>query len=46
MGKGLARTGVHPLRASPQGFFDQRLSYTAICSGHQNCFVCDCHTFS
>jgi hypothetical protein len=25
---------------------DQRLSYTAIGSGHQNCFVCNWHTSS
>jgi hypothetical protein len=44
MSQGLTRTGVHPLRASPQGFLDQRLPYTAIRPGHQNCFVFDCHT--
>jgi hypothetical protein len=43
VGQGLARTGLYPLRTSPQGFLDQRLSYTAIGPGHQNCFVCDCH---
>ena len=43
VGQGLARTGIHPLRASPQGFLDQRLSDTAIGPGHQNCFVCDSH---
>ena len=37
VGQGLARTGVHPLRASPQGFLDQRLPDTAIGPGHQNC---------
>ena len=46
VGKGLARPGVHPLRASPQCFLDQRFSYTAIGPGHQNCFVCDCHRSS
>jgi hypothetical protein len=42
----LARTGVRPLRASPQRLLDQRLSDTAIGPGHQNCFVCGCHTHS
>jgi hypothetical protein len=34
VGQRLARTGIHPLRASPQRFLDQRLSYTAIGPGH------------
>jgi hypothetical protein len=46
VGKGVARTGIHPLRPSPQGFLHQRLSYTAIGPGHQNCFVRDCHISS
>ena len=31
-----ASAGIHPLHSSPQGFFNQRFSYTAIGSGHQN----------
>src|SRR5271165_3958871 len=41
--KGLARAGIHPLRASPQGFGDQRLPDAAIGPGHQDCLVCDVH---
>jgi hypothetical protein len=41
--QGLACTGVHPLRASSQGFLDQRLPDAAIGPGHQNCSVCDRH---
>jgi hypothetical protein len=44
--KGVARTGIHPLGASPQGFLDQRPSDTAIGPGHQNSFVCDFHISS
>jgi hypothetical protein len=43
VGEGVARTGIHSLRASPQGFLDQGLSDTAICPSYQNCFVFDCH---
>jgi hypothetical protein len=43
VGQGLARTGIHPFRGSPQGFFEQRLSDTATGPGHQNCSICDCH---
>ena len=43
VGQGLARTGVHPPRASPQGLLDQRLPDAAIGPGHQNCSVGDCH---
>ncbi len=43
VGQGLARTGIHPPRASPQRFLDQRLSDTAIGPGHQNRSVCDRH---
>jgi hypothetical protein len=46
VGRWLARTGIHPLRASPQGLLDQRLSDAAIGPGHQNCSVCDCHIAS
>jgi hypothetical protein len=46
VGQGLARTGIHPLRASPQGFLDRRLPDAAIGPGHQKCSVCDCHTSS
>jgi hypothetical protein len=41
----LARTGVHPLRASRQGFLDQRPSETPVGPGHQNCLTFDCHRF-
>ena len=41
--QGLARTGIHPLRASPQGFLDQRLPETSVGAGHQNCLPFDCH---
>jgi hypothetical protein len=44
VGQGLARTGIHSLRASPQCFLHQRLPDTSIGPGHQNCFACDCHT--
>jgi hypothetical protein len=44
IGEGLARTGIHPLRASPQGFLDQPLPETGIGPGHQMRFVCDCLT--
>src|SRR5216684_531432 len=44
VGQGLARTGIDPARASPQGFLDQRLPDAAIGPGHQNCLVGDCHT--
>ena len=39
VGQRLTRSGVHTVRASPQSFLDQRLSNTAIGSGHQNCFA-------
>ena len=39
----LARTGIYPLRASPQGFLDQRLPETPVGAGHQNCLTFDCH---
>ena len=35
MGQGPAGAGVHPLRASPQCFLDQRLTDAAIGPGHQ-----------
>ncbi len=41
VGQGLARSGIHALRASPQGFCDQRLSDAAIGASHQHRFVCD-----
>ena len=44
VGQRLARTGIHPLRAPPQGFLDQRLTDTTIGPGHQNCTACDRHT--
>ncbi len=43
VGQGLARAGIHPLRASPQGFLDQRLPDAAVGPGHQHCLVCDGH---
>src|SRR6266542_2839187 len=43
MNQRLARTGIHPRRASPQGFLDQRLPETPVGPGHQNCLPFDCH---
>jgi hypothetical protein len=43
VGQGLARTGIHPLRTSPQGFLDHCTPDTAIGPGHENCLVCDFH---
>jgi hypothetical protein len=40
-----ARTGIHPLRASPQGFLDQRLPETPVGPGHQNRLTFDCRRF-
>src|SRR6266542_6206858 len=45
MNQRLARTGIYPLRASPQGFLDQRLPETPVGPGHQNCLTFDCHRF-
>ena len=45
VGQGLARTGVHPLRASAQGFLDQRLSDTAIGAGDDDILVFEAHRF-
>jgi len=45
VGQGLPRTGIHPLRASPQSFLDERPADAAIGTGNQNCFVCDFHCF-
>jgi hypothetical protein len=42
VGQGLASAGIHPFRASPQGFLDQRPPDTAIGTGHQNGSICDC----
>jgi hypothetical protein len=36
VGKGLARAGIDPFRASPQSLLDQRFSEAAIGSSHQN----------
>ena len=36
VGQRLPRTGIHPLRASPQSFLDQRLSDTAVGTGDQD----------
>jgi hypothetical protein len=41
--QGLARAGIHPLRASGESLSDQRLPDAAIGPGHQNRFVCDYH---
>jgi hypothetical protein len=38
-----ARTGIHPLRASPQGLLDQRPTEAPIGPSHQNSCVCDLH---
>jgi hypothetical protein len=46
VGHGPAHAGVYPLRASAQGFLDQRTSDTAIGPSHQNGFVCHSHTSS
>jgi hypothetical protein len=43
MNQRLARTGIHPRRASPQGFLDQRLPEPPVGPGHQNCLTFDCH---
>ncbi len=45
VGQGLARAGIHPLRASPQGFLDQRLSDTAISAGDGDILVFEAHQF-
>jgi hypothetical protein len=37
------RTGIHLLRASPQGFLNQRLPKAAIGACYQKCFACDVH---
>jgi hypothetical protein len=39
MYKGLARTRMHPLRASPQRIFDQRPSDASVGTGDQDCLV-------
>ena len=36
VGQRLTRTGIHPLRASPQSFLDQRLADTAVGAGAQD----------
>jgi hypothetical protein len=43
VGQGLARAGVHPLRASAQGFPDQRLPDAPVGPGDQDCLAFDCH---
>jgi hypothetical protein len=43
MGKGLARTRIHPLRASLQGFLNQRVADASVRAGDQDCFVFDVH---
>ncbi len=43
VGQGLARAGIHSLRASGECFGDQRLADAAIGAGHQHCHVGDCH---
>jgi hypothetical protein len=45
MGQGLARTGIDPLRASPQGFLNQRLSDTAIGSSDDDILIFEAHQF-
>jgi hypothetical protein len=45
VGQGLARTGIHPLRASAQGFLDQRLSNTAIGPGDDDILIFEAHQF-
>jgi hypothetical protein len=40
-----SRTGIHPLRALPQGFLNERPPDTAIGSGYENCSICDLHFF-
>jgi hypothetical protein len=37
------RTGIHPLRTSPQGFLNQGLPKAAIGARYQNGFACDIH---
>src|SRR5882757_6332925 len=37
----LACCGIYSLRASLQGFLDQRSTNAAVRSGDENCFVCD-----
>jgi hypothetical protein len=45
VGQRLARAGIHPLRASPQGFLDQRLSDTAISAGDDDILIFEAHQF-
>ena len=44
MCKGLARSRIHSLRASPQGLFKQCASDASVRAGDQNCLVFDVHT--
>src|SRR5260370_23884197 len=41
VGQGLARTGIHPLRASSRGFLDQCLTEATIDPRHHDCCVCE-----
>jgi hypothetical protein len=43
MGKGLARSRIHPLRTSPQSFLNQCPSDASVCAGNQNYFAFDLH---
>ena len=46
MCKGLPRSRIHPLRASPQGFLGQCPSDATVCAGDQDCLVFDVIPFS
>jgi hypothetical protein len=46
MRKGSARTGIHELRASLQGFFNQSPPDAAIGPSDQDCFVFNVHCLS
>src|SRR6266853_7048160 len=43
MGKGLARTRIHTLGASLQGFLNQCTADASVRAGDQDCFVFDVH---
>jgi hypothetical protein len=38
----LARRGIHPLRASPQGLLDERAAQPAVGPGHKDRLAFDC----